>query len=145
MSNIIASKEIIFVDIGTQGFRCRGTYICFLFKGVKYDSHCIDIISLYVFEALSTSLSVVILKCTVFAILDTKMSCADVFFCLELQKRSCFHGRPFLKKIIYSGAKEFLSTSRIYFYSFRNNSLLNSFIKNSCDTTSSVLYKEFNF
>jgi hypothetical protein len=76
------------------------------------------------------------------------MQKGDLFVCLVLERRYEFT-RSFFKEILSSEeSKGFLLTSTIYMGTFRSTSSLGCFIDKhllDVDSSSSVLYKEFNF
>ena len=149
MSNIITSKGIIFVDVNAPKYICQGTKICFLFKGACLNVNCTDLFFSSLIKALTriAITDVVPLACTIFFIPDD-MQKGDLFVCLVLERRYRF-SRSFFKEILSSEeSKGFLLTSTIYMATFRSTSSMGCFIDKhllDVDSSSSVLYKEFNF
>ena len=149
MSYRLTSGGVNFVTVDRLGNRCRGKQICLIFKDVLFNSKCIDLVSSSIFKAFrSDNTNIVPITCSIFFIHNDNMQKGDLFVCFVLPKRSCLSPSFFEEILSSKESKALLIPATIYMAAFKNTFLLGRFIDSHClniDTSSSALYREFNF
>ena len=161
MSNKIYFEDHLFTHTATPGYISTGKHFCFLFKGAFFNKDCLDLMFFSLLKALRKTGSINRVTpgwinlappwfaCTIFYIPDgVQEGSGDLFVCLVLPKRYNIN-RSFFEEILSSKeSKALLIPATIYMAAFKNTFLLGRFIDSHClniDTSSSALYREFNF